>query len=102
MKPSPKELLEKISSHCYVLSTRYRYARAPHWSEKYSEGQLAALEYIDKLCFHFLQEEKNIPERFRAEITKQMQQNSCLNDSEYKNGLYDALNSVLDELHVEK
>lgn len=102
MKPTPKELLEKISGHCYVLSTRYRFARVPRWSEKYSEGQLAALEYIDKLCFHFLQEEKNIPERFREEITRQMQQNSCLNDSDYKEGLYDALNDVLDELKVMK
>jgi hypothetical protein len=29
-----------------------------------------------------------------------MQQNSCLNDSDYKDGLYDALNDILDELKV--
>lgn len=98
MKPTSKELLEKISSHCYVLSTRYRFSRTPHWSEKYSEGQLAGLEYIGKLCFHFLQEEKHIPVRFREEILKQMQQHSCLNDSDYKDGLYDALNDVLDQM----
>jgi len=102
MKATSKELLEKISSHCYALSTRYRYAKTPHWSEKYSEGQLAALEYIEKLCFHFLQEEKNIPERFKEEISRQIQQNSCLNDSDYKKGLYDALNDILDELKVVK
>lgn len=97
MKPAPKELLEKISSQCYALTTRYKYAREPNWSEKYSEGQLAALKYIDKLCFYFLQEQKNIPQRFREEIIRQMKQNSCLNDSDYKEGMYDALNAVLDE-----
>lgn len=97
MKPTPTELLEKISSHCYVVSTRYRFAKTPHWSKKYSEGQLAGLEYIDKLCFYFLQEEKSIPVRLRDEIMKQVQQYSCLNDCDYKNGLYDALNDILEK-----
>ncbi len=98
MKPTSNKFLEQISNKSYILSTRYRFARTPLWSKKYAEGQLAGLEYINKLCFYYTQEEKSVQKRFREQVLKQMQQNSCLMDSEYKDGLYDALNDVLDEL----
>lgn len=100
MKPITNKFLEQISNKSYILSTRYRFARTPVWSKKYAEGQLAGLEYIGKLCFYYIQEEKSVKERFREQLLNQMQQNSCLMDSEYKDGLYDALNDVLDELKV--
>lgn len=67
-------------------------------SDKYREGRLATLKYIGELTFYYLQEEKSIKDKFREQLLKEMQQNSCLNDSDYKDGLYDALNDVLDEL----
>ena len=43
-----------------------------------------------------MQQEKKIQQEFHEQILKQIQQNACLNDSEYKDGLYDALNEILD------
>jgi hypothetical protein len=45
-----------------------------------------------------MQEEKRIQELFRGEILKQMKFYSCLEDTEYKQGLYDALNDTLDQI----
>lgn len=71
-------------------------------SDKYREGRLTALKYIGELTFHYLQEEQSIKHKFREHILQQMMQNSCLNDNDYKNGLYDALNDVLDELKLKR
>jgi hypothetical protein len=99
MKSTSKEFLEKISSLCYAKSTHYKYNKTIlKASNKYREGRLSAYQYISELCFYFLQEEKNIPKKFKEQIQKQMQQNACLNDGDYKNGLYDVLNDVLEEI----
>ena len=103
MKPTSKELLEEASKHCANQITHYTFNKNTlQVSDKYREGRLGALKYIGNLIFYYLQEEKNIKYKFREQILKQMQQNSCLNDSEYKDGLYDALNNILDELNVKK
>ncbi|MFT7879719.1 MAG: hypothetical protein ABXS91_04910 [Sulfurimonas sp.] len=98
MERSSKEMLEKISGLFYARSTHYRYSKHPKCSEKYRDGRLAAYDYINDLCFYFLQEEKHINERFREQIVAQIEKYSTMNDSEYKKGLYDALKNVLDEL----
>ena len=99
MKQSSKEFLEQISDHCYGKSARYKFARTPEWSKKYAQGQLAALEYINNLCFYYLQKEKNIPEEFKEQIIGQIKKYSTMNDNDYKEGLYDALNGVLDQVN---
>jgi len=99
MKASSKELLEKISSITYTQSTPYRFnSQILNVSKKYKEGRLTAYNYIGELCFYFLQEEKNIPERFIEQIKEQIQKYSSLNDGDYKKGLFDVLNDVLDEI----
>ena len=99
MKPTSKEFLEKISRHCVHQLTLYRFNTGTlKISQKYREGRLTALEYLGELTFYYMQEEKRIQERFRKQILGQMQAYSCLDESEYKNGLYDALNEVLDEI----
>ncbi len=45
-----------------------------------------------------MQEEKQIQQYFREQILKQMQTYSCLDESEYKQGIYDSLNDTLDEI----
>ena len=99
MKHTSKEFLEEISKNCSNQITYYTFNRSTlKVSDKYREGRLAALKYIGELIFYYLQEEKSIKHRFKEQILKQMRQNSCLNESDYKEGLYDALNDVLDEL----
>ena len=99
MKLTSKKLLEEVSSHCSNQITFYTFNKTTlNVSNKYREGRLTALKYIGELIFYYLQEEKNIKNKFREHILTQMKQNSCLNDSEYKDGLYDALNDILDEV----
>ncbi len=96
MKPTSKEVLEEISKHCSGQITFYKFnTTVLQVSDKYREGRLTALEYIGELTYYYLQEEKKIQQQFKEQILKQIEQNSCLNDSEYKKGLYDALEEVL-------
>ena len=96
MKPTSKEVLEKISNHCYNQITFYQFNTTNLLiSDKYREGRLTALEYISELTYYYLQEEKNLQHKFRNQIIKQMKLHSCPYDTEYKKGLYDALNDTL-------
>jgi LPS O-antigen subunit length determinant protein (WzzB/FepE family) len=96
MKPTSKEVLEKISKHCSNELTLYKFNTTTlEISDKYREGRLTALEYLGELSYHYLQEEKKIQEQFKEQVTKQLKLHSCLDDTEYKRGLYDALNEVL-------
>jgi len=96
MKPTSKELLEAVSKHCYNELTLYKFNNTTlDVSEKYREGRLTALEYLTELTYYYLQEEKKIEEEFKKQVSKQLKLYDCLDDTEYKRGLYDALNVVL-------
>ena len=97
MKPTSKELIEAISRHCSNQLVLYKFNTSTlKITDKYREGRLTALDYIGELTFYYLQQEKKIQQEFHDQILKQMQENSCLEETEYKQGLYDALNDVLD------
>lgn len=99
MKPTSKELLEAVSKHCSNQLVLYKFNKGTlAISDKYREGRLTALEYIGDLTFHFMQEEKRIQQQLREEILKQMKFYSCLEETEYKQGIYDALNDTLDHI----
>ena len=96
MKKTSKELLEAVSKHCYNQLTLYRFNTTTlQVSDKYREGRLTALEYLTELSYYYLQEEKSIENKFKEQINRQLTRYSCLDDTEYKRGLYDALNEVL-------
>ena len=96
MKNTSKELLEIVSRHCYNQLTLYRFNTTTlQVSNKYREGRLTALEYLTELSYYYLQEEKSIEKQFKEQISRQLSLYSCLDDTEYKRGLYDALNEVL-------
>ena len=96
MKPTSKEVLEEISSHCYSEITTYKFnTTVLKVSDKYREGRLTALEYIGELTYYYLQEEKKLQHQFREQVLKQIELHSCLEDNDYKQGLYDALNDTL-------
>lgn len=97
MKPTSKEVLEKISKHCSNELTLYKFNTTTlQISDKYREGRLTAIEYLGELSYYYLMEEKRIQEQFKEQVTKQLKIHSCLDDTEYKRGLYDALNEVLE------
>lgn len=96
MKPSSKALLEQLSLHCQAQLNFYRYNTGIlKVSEKYREGRVSALTYVSELTWYYLQEEKRLTAYLEAEIKKQMELHTCLEDTEYKQGLYDALNEML-------
>lgn len=96
MKQTSKELLEAVSKHCYNELTLYRFNDTTlDVSDKYREGRLTALEYLTELTYYYLQEEKKIEEEFKKQVSKQLKLYDCLDDTEYKRGLYDALSVVL-------
>ncbi len=95
MKSTSKELLESVSKHCYNELTLYKFNNTTlHVSDKYREGRVTALEYLIELTYYYLQEEKKIGEEFKQQISKQLKRYDCLDDTEYKRGLYDALHAV--------
>jgi hypothetical protein len=99
MKPTSKEILEAVSKKCSNQLIFYQFNKTTlHVSDKYREGRLTGLKYIGDLTFYFMQEEKRIQELFRGEILKQMKFYACLEETEYKQGLYDALNEILDQV----
>ena len=101
MALTSRELIEKLSSHCYSELTLYRFNKTTlQISDRYRTGRLDGLKYLGELTYYYLQEEKRIKNHFREQILSQMQSNACLEDSDYKNGLFDALNNVLDEIVV--
>jgi len=99
MKPTTKEILETLSKNCSNQLILYKFNKNTlNISDKYREGRLTGLEYIGNLTFFFMQEEKRIQLLLREEILKQMKVYSCLEETEYKEGLYDALNDTLDQI----
>jgi len=97
MKATSKKILEEVSKHCSNQLVFYKFNTSTlQVSDKYREGRITALEYISELTYYYMQQEKKIQQEFHEQILKQIQQNACLNDSEYKKGLYDALNEILD------
>ena len=97
MKSGSKELLEAVSRHCYNQLTLYRFNTTTlKVSDKYRKGRLTALGYLTELSYYYMQVEKSIEDRFKEQVIKQLSLHSCLDDSEYKCGLSDALNEVLD------
>ena len=103
MKPTSKEILEAVSRHSSNQLVLYRFnTNTLIVTDKYREGRVTGLKYVGDLTFHFMQEEKRIKDLFREEILKQMQFYSCLEETEYKQGLYDALNDTLDQIRDTK
>jgi len=87
-----------LKKHCSNQLTHYTFnttTLSVSVSKKYREGRLAALEYLGELTYYYLQEEKKIQQDFNEQIRKQIEHYSCLADTDYKQGLYDALNETL-------
>ncbi len=96
MDDTAKAYIESISKHCYQDMTFYQFNKNTlKVSDKYREGRLTALKYVSELTWYYLQQEKHIKEEFRQQLIKQMKLHSCLENNEFKQGLFDALNDVL-------
>ena len=96
MDDSSKSYIETVSKHCYAQMTHYRFNTSSlEVSPQYRAGRLSALKYVSELTFAYLQEEKRLKQTFKNEIAKQLKLHSALENGEYKKGLYDGLNEML-------
>lgn len=96
MDASSKSYIETVSKHCYAQMTYYQFNTSTlSISEQYRAGRLTALQYASELTFQYLQEEKRLKEQFKQKLAEQLKLHKALENSEYKNGLYDGLNEIL-------
>ena len=100
--PSLKTFLEFVSNHCYAQSCHYNFTKDRQISKGYKKGQLQALEYIAHLSSYFLDRERGLKVAFIDAIYEELERITTLKDSDYKDGLYDALKRLLDELLVQE
>jgi len=96
MDASSKSYIETVSKYCYSQLTYYQYNTSVlKISEQYREGRLSALKFVSELSFEYLQKEKALKMEFKEQLARQMKQYSTLQNGEYKKGLYDGLNEML-------
>ena len=86
-----KELLENISNDCLTQITKYKYNKNLDMSDKYRKGSITALEYTLDLIYHFYEKDKKLKTEFETILTSQIEYIQSINDSEYKEGLIEAL-----------
>lgn len=73
MKPTSKEVLEKINKHCSNQLTLYKFNTTNlKISKKYREGRLTVLEYLGELSYYYMQEENR-----SSSISENRDSNRC-------------------------
>ncbi len=97
MSDTVKAYIESISKHCYAQMTYYEFNNTTLdvTPPKYREGRLTALKYVSELTWFYLQEEQKLKNDFKQRLIQQMKLHSCLANNDYKQGLYDAINEIL-------
>jgi len=93
-----KEILEALSSRCYPKLTRIKYARQPDGTKSYTEGKKKSYEYLYELLYYFFQKDKELLHLFEEQLKRQKEKITALPQSEYNQGLLDALGEIESEL----
>ncbi len=89
---SSKEILSDLSKECFNQITHYKFNKNTlHVAERYRKGRLDGLQYISELTLYYMQREQALRREFESQLLKQMKGMNCLNNGEYKQGLYDVL-----------
>ena len=95
---SVKSFLIFISNHCYTQSTKFEYAKESLESKRYHKGQLSAIRYIEQLSIHYFKKEKILKKEFIDTLYNQLEKVAILEESDYTQGIYDAINALLTQL----
>ena len=99
MKESSKALLELISKECSNQLTHYKYNKhSLDISDKYRHGRVTALNYMIELTFFYFEMEKDLKEQLLQDLQKQMAFTASLRESDYKQGIYDAISKIIQEV----
>jgi hypothetical protein len=90
--------LSHVSNYCYVQTSKYKYPKHKQESQRYRNGQLCGLRYIEDLYIHFFKKERALKKEFVDSLYSQYDTLSTLQESEYKDGIINAIDSLLRQL----
>ena len=86
---------EKLNEDLYFKSSHYKFAKKP---TDFDKGYLKVSEWVNELCFFYIQKSKQIEEmneeEFKAMVQVQRKKAEALAPSLYRDGLLKALNDV--------
>ena len=96
---STKIILEDISQHCSIYMVPYQYSKhLCRGSTKYKNGRITTYDWINNLSYYYLKQEENLKEEFILNLQLKKEEINILKEGEYKKGIEDTLNEILDKL----
>ena len=95
-RKSSKEILDLIGSMSYAKSTPYKFSKQLEHSEKYNKGRINAYDWVTEIAYFLLEREKKMLSEFEQMLIDKKQELDTLNNGDYKNGLFDSINDILD------
>ncbi len=96
---SSKIILEDISKHCFMNIVPYKHSgHLYRGSAKYKNGRVTAYDWINNLTYYYLKEEENLKEKLISNLKLKKQEIKILKDGEYKKGINDTINEILESL----
>jgi len=98
-----KQLLEDISEQCSNELTLYKFnKRTLLVSDKYRSGRIDALNYALKLIYYFFEQDRLLKHQFHELLLSELNDSLMLKDGDYRQGLHDALRSIITQLENKK
>jgi len=100
-KKSARITLEEISQHCFTYMVPYKFTKdESRGSPRYKKGRITSYDWVNNLSYYYLKQEENLKEEFILNLKSKRQELSLLKDGDYKKGLLDALEEVLEKLQT--
>ena len=97
MSKTSRDILEALSQFCYVSKTPYTFAkRNGAHAQKYRKGIVQIYEWVDELCYFYLQKEKELPRQLQERLRQKRQVFSQMPPCEYRDGLIAGIDHILD------
>jgi len=97
-KKTSRYVFEFISNHCFMYMSPYKYSE-DRGTLRYKKGRITAYEWINNLSYYYIKKEENLKKEFILYLKSKQEEIAVLKDGDYKKGLQDALNEVLEELN---
>ncbi len=95
MRRSSREFLEALSQFCYVNKTPVTFHNKTLMKDqKYQKGLLQVYEWVDELCYFYLQKEKRIEEELVRLLQQRFDEAKKLPPSTHREGLLRAFEEI--------
>ncbi len=100
MKRSSRDFFEALSQYCYVSKTPLLFQKNAAAKSRYDRGRLQVYEWVDALCFYYLQKEKSLKKEFSELLEKRCKEIEKMPASSYRDGLLEALTSIRERVRA--